>query len=144
MTDVAQAQVSAAVERGVAARVLDALEPEELGEPIAMFFSVGISTLITHEPGLRRKQFEAMARVLPPGGVSVVVLARFARVTGMHTPRRQEFGLAEPLEVISWGSWGLLPGKLRRRMPVSLANRVDALAGRCGLGLRRIAVLRKP
>jgi hypothetical protein len=147
MTDLATAQVHAAEVNGVSARIANALLLDELlnelGEPISMLLSVGLSTLIAKDGLTRCAQLVAMQAALGPGGICVVIVPRLGRLSGLHTLRRSEFNAVPGMAMVAWTSWGLLPGTLRRVVPVRLADTIDAIAGRLGVGVRRIAVLRR-
>lgn len=141
-TDKSAAMCDAARLRGIESRQMDGLAIDGI-EPQAIL-AVGISTMVSEDFDLRKRQFLEMARVLPSGGVLVITTPAYRRLSGeMHcldaSDRNALVGLG--FTELAWFRCSIVPTGLWRRLPRQLCWILEAAFA--SFGFRRVLAVKK-
>ncbi|HLG45033.1 MAG TPA: methyltransferase domain-containing protein [Reyranella sp.] len=141
-TDKSAAMSKAARLRGIESRQMDGLAIEGI-EPQAIL-AVGISTMVSEDVELRKRQFREMARVLPNGGVLVITTPAYRRLSGeMHCLDASDRNALVDLGFteLAWFRCSIVPAGLWRRLPRQLCRMIEAAFA--PFGFRRVLAVRK-
>jgi len=143
-SDYSAALVMQAKKRGLNSMVVDGLSMPFADASVAALLLTGPTTII-HEQAMRDRQFEECARVLASRGVLIMITSRLAFLKRYHCLDREDLAKLASLgfDPVRFASWGMLPGKWWRPWNQKLFSSIESLAGRLGLGVRRILVARK-
>lgn len=143
-SDYSAAMVDRARAKGLTSDVMDGLKLPFAGGEVDTLFNIGSSTLIG-DALMRVDQLQEIARVVKPGGKTILVTGRLGYRNGHHCldaadiQRVRELGFDD----IKVYYWGILPGSLWKKGNPALYARIERIVSFFGLGLRKVIIAHK-